>query len=432
MTATYSYSRGFRLKLIALCLDPIWVSRVGSLIEPTYFDNEQEMRVARALREYREAYKHPPTDPDDVLALVNPADDEETEQYEDLIYDVFEAADEHDLALAGDVAVQWAREQAAKIAILDSIDDVKRGRLSDVLERIRAVLDIGNDISNVGLDFHIDVKQWVHDAFVEKVPTGLTHIDDYLDGGLGLGEMGLILSPTNKGKSMSLVNKIVGAAGYPARVNVAVFTHEMKPEIYAKRIGARIIFRFPTRGDDLDEYEAEVTHAARLLLPGKIRIIGGAARMSTHQIEDHLERLHTEGFKVGLIVDDYIDKIIPIARRNDKRHELSDLAEWFRSLCGQWNVPGWTASQVTRGSYTKEIITLSDIAEDIGKANIADVIMALCQTPEEDKKDRCRLFMAKVRDGARAGAMFDAKYYPKSQAIITTGLSKRREDETDA
>jgi hypothetical protein len=430
MTATYSYNRGFRLKLIALCVDPVWAVRVGSLIEPHYFDNEHELEVVRAIVTYRTAYKRPPNDPDDILALIDPSEDD-IRLYEDLIYDVFEAADEQDLSLAGDIAVQWAREQAAKIAILDSVDDVKRGRLASVYSRIKAVADIGQNLTHGEIDFHKDVHSWIHEAWLDKVRTGWLHIDEYLDGGLGNGEMGIILSPTNKGKSMTLVNTIVGAAGFPSVKDVGVFTHEMKPTVYAKRIGARIVFRFPKRGDDLEEYEAEVNYASRLLLPGKIRIVGGPRKMTTTQIEDHTDRWKQEGFKFGLLVDDYIDLIIPPARRTDKRFELSDLAEWFRGLCGHWDVPGWTASQVTRASYTKEIITMSDIAEDIGKANIADVIIALCQTPDENKKDRCRLFMAKVRDGARAGAMFDAKYYPLSQAVITTGLSVRREEETD-
>jgi hypothetical protein len=80
---------------------------------------------------------------------------------------------------------------------------------------------------------------------------------------------------------------------------------------------------------------------------------------------------------------------------------------------------------------SKEIITIQDIAEDIGKAAIADVIIALCQTRDEEQMNQCRLFMAKVRDGTKK-MMYDAKFYGKSQAIITTGLSKNKDEEKDA
>jgi hypothetical protein len=90
----------------------------------------------------------------------------------------------------------------------------------------------------------------------------------------------------------------------------------------------------------------------------------------------------------------------------------------------------WSASQAGRSSLSKEIITMADIAEDIGKANIADVIIALCQTREEETADQCRLFLAKVRDGD-SKAMVRAKYYKKSQAIVTTGIVTQKDSEQD-
>ena len=113
-------------------------------------------------------------------------------------------------------------------------------------------------------------------------------------------------------------------------------------------------------------------------------------------------------------------------RSKQRRFELTAIYEWYRAFGGDNNFPVWTASQVGRGAYTKEIITEADISEDIGKANTADVVIAICQTLEEVEKDRCRLFLAKARD-AKRGAMFDAKFFPDAQAIVTIGVTKPRE-----
>lgn len=417
----YPQQREFRLKLIALKLDVLFSARVGDVILPQYFELDAEQDVVEAIGHYKLAYGKTPRDPDDVVELC------QTDEARELVYDVYETLQYDDLTMAKDVAVQWAKEQAAKIAILDSVDDVKRGDLARVIQRMEEALKVGDSLLSPGIDVIRDTEHWLYEQWVDKVPTGLPHVDIYMDGGLGVGELGYVLSPTNRGKSTTLMNLAYGAAGMLSKKNVVVFTHEMHPKVYAKRFGARLVFRFPQRGEDLSQYEEAMVETARLLMPGKVRIVGGR-KMTMEEIERDLSTLVDEGFNLGLLIDDYADLIIPSRQRKEKRHELTEISEWLRDLGheSKFNCPVWTASQVGRDAYTKDIITEANISEDIGKANTADVIVALCQTDEELKKDRCRLYFAKFRDGKR-GAMFDAKLYTDAQALITIGITKPRD-----
>ena len=268
------------------------------------------------------------------------------------------------------------------------------------------------------------------DKRIGKVRTGWPHIDYHLEGGLGVGELGTILAPSNRGKSMALVNIACGAAGLGSGKNVVIFTHEMSEKIYAKRIAARTTFRFPKRLESLTEYRDLFVEFSKRLMPGNIRIIGDT-NMSTLQIEGSLERLKGEGYDFDLVIDDYPDLIIPPRRRKERRFEISETYEWYRRLGNKFNVPVWAASQTNRQAYNKEIIMESDIAEDIGKVNISDIVIAICQTKKEADEDRCRLFLTKVRDGLR-NTMFDAKFYPREQAIITTNKTVRKDRKVDA
>lgn len=418
----YQHQREFRLKLLSLKLDPLFNACVGNVVLPQYFDADDEQDVAKAIDQYKIAYRKIPREADDLVELCH------SDEAKDLVYDVYEALEHSDLTMAKDVAVQWAKEQAAKIAVLDSVDDIKRGDLAQVIVRMEEALRVGEDLHSPGIDVVRDTEHWLYEQWIDKVPTGLPHVDIHLDGGLGIGELGFVLAPTNRGKSTALMNLAYGAAGLMSKRNVVVFTHEMNPKVYAKRFGARLVFRFPSRGEDLSQYEEDLIETARLLMPGKVRIIGGR-KMTMQEIEYDLNMLVDEGFKPGLMIDDYVDLIIP-TRRQERRHELTEISEWLRDLGNEdrFAFPVWTASQVGRDAYTKEIITEAHIAEDIGKANTADVIFALCQTDEELKKERCRLYFAKIRDGKR-GAMFDAKLYTDAQALITIGITKRREME---
>lgn len=427
MPDAYPYNKQFRTKIISLCLQPGWFSRYGvSLVKPEYFELQEEKDVVGAILDFHERFQHVPHDKSDVLVLCD-------EGSADLIDDIFQT---YDYSLVKEEVIRWAKQQAAKIAILDSVDDVREGSLDTVAARIRDASMVGEDLSIPGLDVVEDIDVWLSERlWTDKVATGWLHVDRHLDGGVGPGEMLIMLGPSNRGKTMSLVNIGYGAAGMGSARNVVIFTHEISTEIYAKRFGARMLHRFPNKKEGLGDYRDEFLERSRILLPGRVRIIGGAQKMTTVQIEAHLRRLVDEGFIPDMVIDDYPDLIAPIRNRKDRRFELSEIYGWFRQL----GAPGYItdhgfptigASQSTRSSFDKEIITERDVAEDINKVAISDIVVALCQTREEAEAERCRLYGAKVRDGER-GFMFDAKFYATSQAIITTGISKRREREKD-
>lgn len=418
----YEFGREFRLKILALLLDESWMMRYGGfIIDPNYFEQDDEIAFAKAIMDYRTAYNQSPADPYDTIELM---DTDRTE----FVLAIYQGATEWDLSLASDRAVQFAREQAAKLAILDGVDDIERGDVQAAIDRMTDALRVGQDLSSPGLDPHNDVYSWLYEYWDEKVPTGWYHVDTILEGGVGPGELGVILGPQNKGKSMCLINIGHAAISMFCGKNVIHLSHEMSERQVAKRYAARAVFRFPHRGDDLEAYAEELVSVARRTIKGKVRVIGGADKMTVAQIRAHIDRLVAEGFNPGLIIDDYPDLVVPIKHYGDRRFELSELYEWFRVLGGpsSYNVPVWVASQANRGGYSKEIITLADIAEDITKASTADVIISLCQTFEESRMDRCRLFGAKIRDGA-SKFMVEAKYYGAQQAIISTGYATFKE-----
>jgi len=416
----YPYDREFRLKILSLMLDKRWMSQYGTtVIKPEFFEMDDEEAVAKVAIKFWTEYKVCPTSMNDLNVML----EGKYSELLDTIYDIIPS----EKKLAGDKAVQWAKEQAAKIAILDSVDDINKGNLQNAIVKMKDALKVGEDIQNVGIEVVKDVDKWLYELWTHKVRTGWYHVDSILEGGLGTGELGIILAPMNVGKSMSLVNIGYGAASIGSGCNVVHFTHEMSQEITAKRYAARTVFKFPMRDENLEDYEAALQKAAARILTGKIRVVG-MRNATIERIDSQLERLLDEGFDFDLIIDDYPDLVSSTRRYTEKRFELSEVYKEFRDLGGKYNVPVWGASQSSRNSLSKEIITIQDIAEDIGKAAIADVIIALCQTRDEEQMNTCRLFMAKVRDGAKK-LMFDAKYYGKSQAIITTELSKNKDKE---
>lgn len=413
------YSRQFRLKVLALMLDNIWLSRFGAIVQPGYFEQEDEEVVAQAIYEYREAYHKAPSDPIDLIHMVG-------DKYGDLVYDIYDILYEKDLSLVQDTIVQFAKEQAAKVAVLEGIEDIKHGNLASLVERVKVASKVGDNILSSGIDPYRDVDKWLYDYWTDKIPTGMIHVDQVLEGGLAPGELGVILAPLNRGKSMALVNIGYGAASIGGGgKNVVHFVHEMSAEQTAKRYAARTLFRFPTKTEDLDTYAESLYEKARKLVPGKVRVIY-VASPTPSDIRSHMDALIEEGFNPELIIDDYPDLMRSEAKYTERRYELSANFTAMREIAYDYDVPCWAATQGNRDSLSKEIITVQQIAEDIGKAQISDVIISLCQTYDEEKVGQCRLFMAKVRDG-EGHQLIGAKFFGKAQAIVTTGFVQMKE-----
>jgi len=402
----------FRKKIISLLLDPYWCVKYASLMSHEYFETDIEQAIVKALMNYYAAYKKPPIDPIDIIALAG----DDSENY---VYDLFDV-DFYDKRLASDTVVTFIKEQRLKIAILESVDDIEHGKLHTVLERVKSVLDIDVNILSPGIDLIQDSSAWLINLWSSKVSTGWPHIDRYLEGGLAGGELGYIMSPSNRGKTMSLINIGYGAATIGSGKNVVHWTGEIHQNVVMKRYAARMMHRFVKRTDNTNKYQEELLEKARKLLPGKIRAFGGN-RITIYDLENQLDAMRNDDYIFDEVIVDYPDLLKPIRRYTEKRFELTDIAEGLRGLAQKYDVPFWGASQSNRGSYSKETIDLQDIAEDIGKVNTADIVLTLSQTKEEYTNNRCRLHLAKVRDGRRIVEPIYAKFFPNSQAIVTIG-----------
>jgi len=83
----------------------------------------------------------------------------------------------------------------------------------------------------------------------------------------------------------------------------------------------------------------------------------------------------------------------------ERRYELSSIIIALRRLGSTFDIPVWTASQATRIAGAAGATTLWDIAEDIGKANWADIVITLSQAPEDKEENLMFLDVAKNRIG---------------------------------
>jgi replicative DNA helicase len=249
-------------------------------------------------------------------------------------------------------------------------------------------------------------------AHVTTIPTGIMDLDSYLrNGGLGAKELGVILAPTSRGKSMFL--KHIAEHNLRQNRNCLIFTLEMSEDRYLERFDMSLAEVTASELTSRQEHVEKVLTEKEEVFKSRLHIKEyGSKRATVSTLMAYTERLKNGGFYPDFIVIDYADELSAETTFKEERHNISHIYKTLRGWAVEENVPIWTASQANRASLAKKVVTVGDVAEDFSKAQIADVILALCQTKKEYDEQQMRIFIAKNRDSpAKVEVSIDTDFY---------------------
>jgi len=293
-----------------------------------------------------------------------------------------------------DIALDFCKRQKLKEALITSVDLIERSSYDEVSKVIDEALRLGND-NNLGYDYIVDFEERFQIKSRGPITTGWKHIDAATSGGLGKGELGVVIAPTGAGKSMVLVH--LGATALTAGKNVLHYTLELADTVVASRYDSAIT------GVDLNNLKTfkEKVYEEVKEIPGRLIVKEYPTRSATIQtIKNHLEKLKKRGFTPDLIIVDYGDLIKPeFSRKDEKRHQLETIYEELRGMAQLNECPIWTASQTNRSGLNAEVITMESISEAFNKCFVADFIFTVSRTIDDKNTNTGRIFLAKNRNG---------------------------------
>tara|TARA_R110000824_G_scaffold153510_2_gene325163 strand:- start:3947 stop:4876 length:930 start_codon:yes stop_codon:yes gene_type:complete len=254
--------------------------------------------------------------------------------------------------------------------------------------------------NNFGYDYIKDFDERFMETCRNPVSTGWTQIDKITKGGLGIGELVVVIAPTGAGKSHVLVH--LGAQALKQGKNVVHFTLELGDKIVAKRYDACLTGI--NLDDVISEKEAIFEHIKDI--DGHLIVKEYPTKSATTvTIKNHLERIRQTQMEIDMIIVDYGDLLrstIANKRNSEKRHELEGIYEELRGIAQEFKCPLITASQTNRKGLNEEVITMESISEAFNKCFVADFIISLSRTIKDRNCNVGRLFVAKNRNGPDA------------------------------
>lgn len=313
-------------------------------------------------------------------------------------------------------ADKFFKQQNLTKAINKSIEIVKEGNVSkyyDIEDLIRSALD-----TNVSLDMGYNPMDGIDEALEENyrkvIPTGFSRLDKALYGGLGMGELGVIIAPSGVGKSSATTGFAASAATYKCKDNdyrgfKVLHIHFEDEDVNIKRK----YYGWLTGVDAIDlskpEFKENVKSRLKNELFEEAQMIKEnlwcfhlpSGEVTVGRIEQIVKQGIARGFKPDLIIIDYFECLeYDSADRTDS--EWSKEGRTMRkleALAHKYEAGLWVPIQGTKDSFDKEILGLSSGGGSVKKIQIGHVIITLARTQEQKKNHRVTISLEKFRAG---------------------------------
>jgi len=393
------YGKSFQEDLCQLILiDRPFADQIFEVLNVNFLELKYLRVFVSLVQNYRNKYNVHPTEKI-MLSVIRTEIKNESDAIQIRIRDYFARTISTKLEVEGanyikDVALDFCKKQKLKEALIRSVDLIKRSSFDEVSEVINEAIKLGSD-NDFGYDYHLDFEKRFEFKERSSVTTGWKEVDALCSGGLGSGELGVVIAPTGAGKSMALVH--LGAQALKEGKNVVHYTLELADVIVGNRYDSAIT---GIGLSDLKTFKEKIYEEIQDI-KGKLIIKEYPTRSATIQtIKNHLEKMKLRDFEPNMIIVDYGDLIKPISSRKDeKRHQLETIYEELRGIAQIHRCPVWTASQTNRSGLNAEVITMESISEAFNKCFVADFIFTISRTIKDKGVNGGRIFIAKNRNG---------------------------------
>jgi len=387
-----SYGYAFQVKVItSLLTDKSFLQQIADIIDPKYFESDANNWIVDTILDYQKEYKSSPTLEVMKVKLEKVEHDVLKDQIIAHLKDAWKYTESEDLPYIKDQALDFCRNQEIKKAILSSVELLKNGQYEEIKATVDNALKAGAD-KDIGHEYMTSIEERYTEAVRHVQPTPWEVINELTDGGLGKGELGVMVAPAGIGKSWALMN--IGADAVKKGKTVLHYTLELNEAYVGLRYDSVIT---GIANQNLKHYQEDIKDQLEKLNGELIIKHYPTKTVSVMGIRSHVEKCIMQGKKPDVIIVDYADLLR--GHGQEKRHELEGIYEDLRGMAGEYEIPVWTASQANRSALEEDIIDASKISESYGKVMVADFVLSLSRKVQDKLSGTGRWHVIKNRFG---------------------------------
>ena len=397
------YGQSYQSKVVAsLISDAKFLEQVTEITKPAFFESQANQWIIGEVQNYFNEFRTVPTM--EVFKIkVGEVEDKVLKQTViEQLKSVYLQVGAEDLPYVKKEYLTFAKNQKVKDALLKSVDLLKAGNYDKIIDTMMAASKVGVE-NDLGLDYIDNFELIMEDVKRNSVSTGWEVVDELMDGGLGPGELGVVMAPSGIGKSWFLSK--IACSAVQKGLNVLHYTLELSESYVGQRYTTILT------GIQTSEHKERKEEIVRKIknTPGRVRIKYYPPQFaSAKTLSAHIEKLKASGFNPNLIIIDYADLLKSGSNRDGLYAELGGIYEELRGLSGEMGIPIWTATQTNRAAIDHEVIQADSVGDSYKKVQTADFIMSVSRKTKDKLSNTGRIHIVKNRFGPD-GMTFPAK-----------------------
>lgn len=413
---------------------------LSSIIDQNMFTNPTLKLFVGLMKEHYERFEAVPSYDMMGIALRDKARSEtDSEIYLATLDKIFHT-EEDSVEYINELALKFFKQQN----IVKTANEILRIAGNGDTSQYERCVELLNDAlhqgshDELGVNVFEDIGETLSDDYRVPIPTGISHIDDVLEGGLGKGELGVIIGPTSFGKT-SLTTAMASYASTfacPQNNNEGFKVLQIVFEDRVKQIQRKHLARIVTQTSNQEVEAKDLSKPSYINLvketvdkyPYKdmlkknlkiVRLPNG--EVTATKIKHLLKKLINSGFKPDMMVVDYfecLDVSDVVDNKNGNEYEMQGkVMRRFESMAGEFDIAIWIPSQGNKDSINAELVTMDKMGGSVKKAQIAHIIMSIARTVEDIEFSKATIAILKNRAG-QSGKVFNNVKFNNGTCII--------------
>lgn len=410
--------------------------QIIDVIEHKYFDNTSFRYITTHIKEYYKKYNRIPDYQSLSQTIVMDYGSQELARVHlDTIQDLMDNTKED--PMVQEEALNFCKQQNLKKEIKHVNTIIENGAFQEY-HKIEGIIQ---KALRVGLppDETVDVFQDI-DRALEKdnrcpILTGISGLDSALKGGLGKGELGVVLAPTGTGKSTLLT--LFANTAYNQGFNVLqIFFEDSTDVIKRKHYTIWSGVSPDEQPDNKEEVKNAVLEKSKNSKGSLDLLKLPSDSVTISEIKTRVRKRLSEGKKIDLLIIDYVDCISPEkSQYGEEWKGEGSVMRSLESMTNEFNMVIWTATQGNRESISSEVVNSDQMGGSIKKAQIAHVILSIGKTIEQKDHKMATMTLLKSRIGKDGiiwqNCKFDNEYLIIDTESQTTLLGHKEEKQKD-
>ena len=338
-------------------------------------------------------------------------------------FDIVNAATDSNLKHPGDLAenhYDWllmefetfSKHKALEAAILKSADLLEKGEYGPVEDLVKKAVQIGLQ-KDLGTDYWKDPRSRL-EAIKDKngqVSTGWATLDKKLFGGFNRGELNIFAGGSGAGKSLFLAN--MGVNWCLQGLNVLYLTFELSENLVSMRLDS-MTTDIPSRDifKNIEDVEMKVKMIGKKA--GAFQVKYMPTGKTANDLRSYIKEFEIKtGRKIDVVLVDYLDLMMPIAKRISAENLFVKdkyVSEELRDLAMELNCLFVTASQLNRASVEEIEFDHSHISGGLSKIQTADNVIGIFTSRAMRERGRYQIQLMKTRSSSGVGSKVDLEF----------------------